>query len=212
MPSTQSKKSSKSSKANTKILSLKIEEIHAKLISTLATEACYERDMVLPSGKIVNYDIDVANALMGAETGALASLAMLEKLDDTVEAVGGFSPKARAIASAMAQVALLQGRDLDAFLLRNNPKLTDNNKWIDGSLKAGQKVAIVHDTVVDGLKEIETVRQMMEQADVEVVQVIAFLDREDGSAQRLRDIGVDYTAICTMEEVLREVKAKNKSK
>jgi orotate phosphoribosyltransferase len=61
----------------------------------------------------------------------------------------------------------------------------------------------VQDIVVDGVRLIETIRRLKEEVNVDVVQAIAVIDRMDGSRERLRDVGIDFTAICTMDEVMR---------
>lgn len=46
------------------------------------------------------------------------------------------------------------------------------------------------------------VRKLQEEADSEIVQVIAVVDRLDGARSRLQDYGVDYTSIITMQDIL----------
>ncbi len=193
-----------SAKNNSKILALEYPEIRERLIEEFALRACYEKDLIMPSGRIVNHDIDMSVALLNAEVGLLASLAILHNLQEEVECVGGAIDKTHLLAPALAQVAFLRGRDLDAFFVRNQPKQSNTLKWLDGELPQASRVCIVHDLVVDGLQLIETIRRLKEDVNVEIVQAIAVVDRMDGSHERLRDLGIDFTAICTMDEVLRK--------
>jgi orotate phosphoribosyltransferase len=192
-----------SAKNNSKILALEYHDIRERLIEEFALRSCYERDLVMPSGRIVNHDIDMSASLLNSEVGLLASLAILHNLQDEVECVGGSDERSALLAPALSQVAFLRGRDLDSFLVRSEPKQINNMKWLDGHLPAQSRVCIVHDLVVDGVQLIKTIRRLKEEVNVEIVQAIAVVDRADGSRERLRDIGIDFTAICTMDEVLR---------
>ncbi len=192
-----------SAKNNSKILALEYHDIRERLIEEFALRSCYERDLVMPSGRIVNHDIDISSSLLNSEVGLLASLAVLHNLQDEVECVGGSVENAALLAPALAQVAFLRARDLDAFLVRSEPKQINHMKWLDGQIPAQSRVCIVHDIVVDGVQIVETIRRLKDEVNVEIVQAIAIVDRQDGSRERLRDLGIDFTAICTMDEVLR---------
>ncbi len=201
-----------SAKNNSKILALEYHDIRERIIEELALRSVYEKDLVMPSGRIVNHDIDVAASLMNSEVGLLASLAILHNMDASVECVGGNDMSARLLAPSLSQVAFLRGRDLDAFFVRSEPKQVSNHKWIDGHVPEKSRVCVVQDIVVDGVRLIETVRRLKEEVNVEVVQAIAVIDRMDGSRERLRDVGIDFTAICTMDEVLRKYMQGRKQK
>jgi|GEM_PF-2203170 len=200
-----------SAKNNSKILALEYHDIRERIVEELALRSCFERDLIMPSGRIVNHDIDVAASLLNAEVGLLASLAILHNMHESVECVGGNDYTARLLAPALSQVAFLRGRDLDAFFVRSEPKQYGQHKWLDGQLPEQSRVCIVQDIVVDGVQLIETIRRLQEELRVEIVQAIAVVDRLDGSRDRLRDLGIDFTAICTMDEVLRKYQHNRRS-
>ena len=191
-------------KNSSKILALEYSEIKERLIEEFALRSCCERDLVMPSGRIVNHDIEISTALLNSEVGLLASLAILHNLQEEVEVVGGSTERAQGLVSALTQVAFLRARDLDAFLIRSQPKQTHKNKWLEGQIPEQSKVCIVHDIVVDGVQLINAIRTLKDEINVEIVQAIALVDRLDGSHDRLRDLGIDFTAICTMDEILRK--------
>ncbi len=201
-----------SAKNNTKILALEYQDIRERIIEELALRSCFERDLIMPSGRIVNHDIDVAASLLNSEVGLLASLAILHNLRDEVDSIGGDDNSARLLAPALAQVAFLRGRDLDAFFVRSEPKQVSHHKWLDGHLSEQARVCIVQDLVVDSSDLINTIRRLRDEVKVEIVQAIAVVDRLDGSRERLRDLGIDFTAICTMDEVLRKYQHNRRSR
>lgn len=185
-----------------KLLSATFDTIKERLITLLKEQACFEGDVILPSGRIASHYLDIKEALLSAEGGLLSSLAILHHLKEEVEFIGGSVSRAYSLVSAASQFAYIKGQEINAFVVRNGARERGYSKWIEGPLKVGGKVCIVQDLVVDGLKIIESIRMVQEEAKAEIVQAIGIVDRQDGARKRLQELGIDYTAICTMDEIL----------
>jgi orotate phosphoribosyltransferase len=130
-------------------------------------------------------------------------MVVLNQLKDDVQAIGGTFTNTYSIAATTSQLAFIRGQVLDSFYVRDNynARRQGLSKWVEGPLKPGAKVCLVLDEVIDGLNVIEMVRTLQQEADAEILQVIAIVDRLDGAASRLEEYGVDYTTILTMRDI-----------
>lgn len=202
-----------SSKSETKmgldLMNLSYEEARERLINLLYSKSLFTRDHVLPSGQIASQYLDLKQSLLSAEGAFLASLCCLHNLKDDVQFIGGLETKVYSLAVGCSQLAFLRGQQIDTFFVRDCAKARTRgiSRWIDGPLKPMSKVCLIQDEVVDGVKVIELIRTLQEEADAEIVQVIGIVDRLDGAKHRLADYGVDYTSIVTMKDVTEPVAA-----
>lgn len=177
-------------------------QIKSRLIEILKEKSCFEGDIILPSGRIDNHYFDIKETILGAEGGTLTSLAVMHHLQEDVNFIGGPSGRAYSLASGVSQLSYAQGKEINAFVIRKEPRKHCRFSWIEGPLVPEAKVCIVQDVVVDGERIIETIRRLEEECRVQIVQVIGLLDRLDGSRERLEELCIDYTAICTVKDIL----------
>ena len=76
----------------------------------------------------------------------------------------------------------------------------DRRISVEGELYEGEHVALVEDVVVTGSRALQGVRRLRE-AQVEVVAVIAVVDREHGASRRLEEDGVECRRLFTSAEL-----------
>jgi orotate phosphoribosyltransferase len=76
----------------------------------------------------------------------------------------------------------------------------DRRISVEGELYEGEHVALVEDVVVTGSRALQGVRRLRE-AQVEVVAVIAVVDREHGASRRLEEEGVECRRLFTSAEL-----------
>lgn len=144
-------------------------------------------DITLVSGKKSSFYVDGKKITLHPEGLWLFAQLLLEDLRNRPEitAIGGLTLGADPIAAAVCALSWQEGQPIDAFLVRKEPKGHGTGSRIEGTLAAGQKVAIVEDTVTTGgssRKAIEAVRE----AGAEPVVVYALVDREDEDAADFR--------------------------
>lgn len=144
-------------------------------------------DITLASGKRSTFYINGKKVTLHPEGLYLTAMLMLDRLRafPDVTAVGGLTIGADPIASAVAALSWTTGQNLAAFLVRKEAKGHGTGSRIEGELAAGQRVAIVEDTVTTGgsaRKAIEAVREV----GAEPVVVLAVADREDEDAAAFR--------------------------
>jgi orotate phosphoribosyltransferase len=102
-----------------------------------------------------------------------------------VTAIGGLTIGADPIASAIAALSFETGQNLPAFLVRKEPKGHGTGSRIEGDLAAGQKVAIIEDTVTTGGSARKAIEAVREVGAIPVV-VLTIADREDPDADAFR--------------------------
>lgn len=190
-------------KLDSSIVNISYDQAREQLAEIISRKALFFGDSILPSGRITTNYLDLKEALLSARGIYLSSMVVLNQLKDDVQAIGGTFTNTYSIAATTSQLAFIRGQELDTFFVRDNysARRQGLSKWVEGPLKPGAKVCLVLDEVVDGLNVIEMVRTLQQEADAEILQVVAIVDRLDGAASRLEEYGVDYTAILTMRDI-----------
>lgn len=144
-------------------------------------------DIVLASGKRSDFYINGKKVSLHPEGLWLIAKLLLEKLKQypEVTAVGGLTLGADPLASAVAALSFETGQNLNAFLVRKEAKGHGTGSRIEGDLAAGEKVAILEDTVTTGGSAKKAIDAVVEVGAVPVV-VMAIADREDPDAAPFR--------------------------
>lgn len=188
---------------DTTIFKIPYTEVKKRLIELINEKAFIDVDNIRPTGQISDYYIDIKEVTLGSEGAMVSSLGIINHLRPEVNLIGGLQSRAGSIASGATQLLYLQNRKVNNFLLRKQTRKHGRSKWIEGPIEFGAKACIVQDVVTDASSAIDCIRALQEEfPDVEVVQVISIFDRSEGGKERLENLGIDYTALCTIEEVL----------
>lgn len=184
-------------------------------ITIMTAEACKTRlkeliiekalkfgDFTLASGQKSNYYIDGRMVTLDGEGAYCLARCILEILkDEDVAAVGGMALGADPISGATAAVSVTTGRQLDAFMVRKQPKDHGTNKQVEGALEAGTRVAMLEDTVTTGGSTLKAIEAVEHERGAEVVLVIAMVDRLQGAHELFDNAGYCFTPIFTIEEL-----------
>ena len=124
---------------------------------------------------------------------------MLEDLD--VTAAGGLTLGADPMANALSVISFQRGRPVKSFIVRKETKDHGTKSRIEGTVRAGERVVILDDVITTGgstLTAIEAARA----AGLNVMRVIALIDREEGGRENIeKEIG-DVRAVLTRTEVM----------
>lgn len=152
------------------------------LIELFRERALQFGDFTLASGKKASYYLDGKQITLHSKGLQLVSEGLLELLqEDGVDAVGGMSIGADPIIAGVLYAAAQKSRDLIGVLVRKESKGHGTNKFIEGPLRPGMKVAIVEDVVTTGGSSLLAVDRIQDFG-CEVVQVLAIIDRMEGGA------------------------------
>ena len=183
--------------ATSSTLELRVTTKNAQRILQIAREtgALLEGEFTLSSGKKSNHYFDGKRVTLSPEGAYLVGKLVFDELADTdVDAVGGLAIGADPIVTAVALVSHLEGKPIDAFIVRDEAKQHGTRRKIEGHVKEGSKVVIVDDVITRG-GSIEKAIQAAQEAGCEVVKVIALVDRHEGGSDRLRAAGYDFSSL-----------------
>ncbi len=144
-------------------------------------------DIVLASGKRSTFYIQGKKITLHPEGLYLLARLLLEDLKKypEVTSVGGLTMGADPIAAAVSALSWTTGQNLDAFLVRKEAKDHGVGSRIEGDIAAGEKVAIIEDTITTGGSAIKAIDAVREVGAVPVV-VYALGDRGDPDADVFR--------------------------
>ena len=170
-------------------------ELKDRLAQYINDLAVQRGEFTLTSGKKASFYIDLRQVSLDHRVAPLIGDLMLEVVSEfpEVELVGGLTMGADPIASAIMHRAVVAGRELDAFVVRKEPKGHGMGKQVEGPDVSGRRVIVVEDTSTTGgspLKAIEAV----EKAGGIVVAVAVVVDRYTGAKQIIEEAGYPYRA------------------
>jgi len=172
-----------------------VSELKDRLAQYINDLAVQRGEFTLTSGRKASFYIDLRQVSLDHRVAPLIGDLMLEVVSEfpEVELVGGLTMGADPIASAIMHRAVVAGRELDAFVVRKEPKGHGMGKQVEGPDVSGRRVIVVEDTSTTGgspLKAIEAV----EKAGGIVVAVAVVVDRDTGAKQIIEEAGYPYRA------------------
>jgi len=159
--------------------------------------------VTLSSGAVSDFYIDLRLLTLnprGAYLVANLFAALLASTD--FDAIGGLTMGADPIVGAFCYHAYLNRQLINGFIIRKSAKEHGTRKSIEGpAIAADSRVVIVDDVVTSGAS-IATAYQAVSDRGAIVVKALAVVDREEGAAERVSRLGIDYAAIFTRSEIL----------
>jgi orotate phosphoribosyltransferase len=166
-----------------------------------ACQALQYGDFTLASGKRSKYYIDIKRA--STDPAILSSIAEameaeMRRSGKKIDAIAGV-----VLGSVPLAVALSLRTGIPYVMVRKEKKDHGTGKMIEGTLKEGARVLVVEDVVTSAGSSAEAVA-ILRNAGAKVDSVLAVIDRQEGGAARLAEIGVELLPLLTAEEVLRD--------
>jgi orotate phosphoribosyltransferase len=179
-----------------------------RLVELLRERSFEQKKVILASGRESDFFIDCKQTILTAEGHALVGELMFDALDalPRCEAVAGVELGGCPLASAVSLVSWVRGRPLPAFYVRKETKDHGSKRLVEGdrAIVSGMPVVILEDVVTTGgstLKAAEKLRAV----GVQVVGVVALVDRLEGGAEAIRDAGLPLVSLCTRRDFLPDV-------
>ena len=166
-----------------------------ELLNVINDRAVVRGDFVLSSGQHADWYIDLRRVLLSGACAALAGRVMLTVTADLdYDCVGGLTLGADPVAAAMMHAAIVQGKNLDAFVVRKAGKAHGLQRRIEGPDVAGRRALAVEDTSTTGASVLTAV-DALRDAGAEVAGVAVLVDRGARAAVTAR--GLEFRAAYT---------------
>ncbi len=178
-----------------------------KLFKLLKKDAFFKKRVILASGKVSNYYIDVRRvSLSSAGIYYISHLVFRIIRNEKIDALGGPTLGADPIVSTVAFLAHKNKKKLKAFLIRKNPKKHGRQKLIEGQpLNPGERVVLVDDVATSGGSIIKSIN-VLKEARVKVVGAITVVDRQEGAAEALAKYNCPLQSLFTKDDFLKSCK------
>ncbi len=166
------------------------------LYSLIKKEAFIRKKIVLSSGKTSSYYLDLRRITLSSQGIYLVSNLFWQMLkEEKFSALGGPTLGADPIIAGMAYICYLKKSPAEFFLIRKEPKKHGTQKLIEGALlKKGQKAVIFDDVATTGKSLIESV-EVLRAEKVKVFKAFCIVDRQEGAARALAELGVKLESI-----------------
>jgi len=171
-----------------------------ELLYFLKQNAYKEGEFKLSSGKTSEHYVNCKPVTLTGRGLTLVSMMLLEHVD--TEVVGGLTLGADPLVSGVAVCSALDGRLVDALIVRKEPKGHGTRAWIEGpNLPEGTKVTVLEDVVTTGGSAIKASEKLRDAGYV-VDRVVAIVDRQEGGAHALKDAGLELKSLFILEELV----------
>lgn len=163
------------------------EDLKARLFSLIKKEAFLQKKVVLSSGRISKYYIDIRRISLTAEGAFLiANLFWPEIIREKVKTVGGPTLGADPILSGLAYHSYIENKALNTFIVRKEKKKHGQKNLIEGPpLRRNQRVILIDDVATSGKSLLEALNSLRERK-VKVVKALVVVDREEGAGKLLK--------------------------
>ena len=177
---------------------------HQRLVELIKELAVVHGRVILSSGIEANYYVDLRRATLHHEAAPLIGKVMLQLLNDAgikdFDSVGGLTMGADPVATAILHQASLQGKKIDAFVVRKAAKEHGMGRQVEGPEVKGKRVVVVEDTSTTGGSPL-TAAKALQQAGAIVVAVATVVDRDTGAKQVIEEAGYKYLSAVSIQDL-----------
>jgi orotate phosphoribosyltransferase len=171
------------------------------LLPLLAQKAYRHGHFTLASGRTSDHYVNCKPVSLSGEGLALLGALMLEQVEDTAVAVAGLTLGADPLVSAVAMRAALDGRNLDALIVRKEAKGHGTGAWLEGPLpEPGSRITVLEDVVTTGGSSLKAVNQLRE-AGYQVERVVTIVDRQEGGLKAMTAAGLELRSLFLLDEI-----------
>lgn len=155
----------------------------------------------LASGKLSSYYVNCKKVTYDAEGINLIGKLIFKKTEKfNPDGAGGLTLGADPMAVAVAAENWRRGRHFKAFVVRKQAKEYGTKAELEGDMKKGERVVILEDVITTGESALKAVKAARDFG-LEVLAVLALIDREEGGRERIEKEGVLVEALFTREKI-----------
>ena len=169
-----------------------------ELLYFLKKDAYKKGEFKLSSGKTSEHYVNCKPVTLTGRGLTLTSLLLLEHIETRV--VGGLTLGADPLVSGVSLVSALDGRMVNALIVRKEPKGHGTGAWIEGLLPPKDtKVTVLEDVVTTGGSSIKAVEKLRDAGYV-VERVVTLVDRLEGGEEAMKEAKLELKSIFTLED------------
>ena len=172
--------------------------MNEELLELLKKYAYKKGEFTLSSGKTSEHYVNCKPVTLTGRGLTLTSLLMLKELDASI--VGGLTLGADPLVSGVSLVSALDGRLVNALIVRKEAKGHGTQAWIEGpELPKGTKVTVLEDVVTTGGSAVKAAEKLRDAGYI-VETVVAIVDRQEGGVEAMEKAGLKLRSLFTLED------------
>ena len=173
-----------------------------KLLEMLKRDAYRHGEFTLSSGVKSEHYVNCKPVTLNGKGLALSSLLMFDCLEKGVVAVGGLTLGADPLVSGVAMAACSYDREINALIVRKEPKGHGTQAWIEGPMPPeGSRVTVLEDVVTSGGSAIKAAQKLRDAGYV-VDRVVSIVDRQEGGKDAMLKAELQLRSLFTLDELL----------
>ena len=174
-----------------------------KLLNIIKKDALFKKRIILSSGKVSNYYLDVRRVSLSSEGLYLISKIIWKMIKkDKPTAIGGPTLGADAIVAGVCVIAHLDGMKLKGFIIRKKPKKHGRQNLIEGKeLNSKDRVILVDDVATSGSSLINSL-SVLKKEKVKVIKTITVVDRKEGAEEAFFKTRCSFQSIFSKNDLL----------
>ena len=181
-----------------------LDTYRSNLLQLLKEKAYRRGDFKLSSGKKSPHYVNCKPVTLSGEGLSLFSPLMLQMVEKESVAVAGLTLGADPLVVGVSLNAWMEGRELDALIIRKEPKGHGTAAWIEGHMPPeGSRITILEDVITTGGSAIKAAEKVVE-AGYEVKNIVSIVDRLEGGEDAIIDAGFVSYSIFDIKEIAGE--------
>ena len=171
-----------------------------ELLEMIKKFAYKKGEFKLSSGKTSEHYVNCKPVTLTGRGLTLTSLLMLKEVE--TEYVAGLTLGADPLVSGVSLVSALDGRMINALIVRKEPKGHGTEAWIEGLLPPkGTKVTVLEDVVTTGGSAIKAVEKLRDAGYV-VERVVSIVDRQEGGKDAMIEAKLELRSLFQLPELV----------
>lgn len=174
-----------------------------ELLSLLKEKAYRHGEYTLSSGRKSEHYVNCKPVTLTGRGLTLASIMLLEHVEQESVAVAGLTLGADPLVSGIAVICGLDKIKLDALIVRKEAKGHGTGAYIEGSLpEEGAQITVLEDVITTGGSAIQAVKRLRDAGYV-VNRVVSIVDRqENGEADTAMKLaGLELKSLYKLDEI-----------
>jgi len=178
-------------------------KVYRELFNLIKKEAFFKKRVVLSSGKVSNYYIDLRRITLQSKGAYLvASLLWEEIKKERFSFIGGPTLGADPILSALAYHSYLKKRPIKTFIVRKERKKHGQAQLIEGPhLEKNSRVIIIDDVATTGSSLVESARKILSSRG-RIIKAWVVVDREEGAREALSKLKIPLYSLFRLSDFL----------
>ena len=177
-------------------------EMRQRLLTLLKEKSYRKGDFKLSSGKESQHYINCKPVILSGEGLVLAGTLLLELVEEYSVAVAGLTLGADPLVSGVSLVSALDGRLVNALIVRKEAKGHGTQAWIEGLLPPKEtKITVLEDVVTTGGSAIKAVEKLRDAGYV-VERVVSIIDRQEGGKDAMMEAKLELRSLFQLPELV----------